>query len=435
MMRRRVLTAGLAAVFGAVLSLCAAFSEPQDKAAPLPPVRRVGNTLILVGEINSAMRAQFFAAISDNIKKVVIYSGGGQQDDAIPIGREIWRRKLTLEVSGACMSACAQYIFLAATHRVIDQDSLVGFHNTASSGLRIIGSYGNPDTRAHYVEQAAAERQYYRDLNIPEIYLYQPQIEIGTVCYRYLPYSGPAGVKAPKADLTSIARFTAWIPSKEFLEKTGIAFTGYWPADYSEMMKTFAKVFKPSASILFGGHVVPLTDRQLDAEYKRIVEDVSPTQPGAPLDIAHQFSQTCIDAAKTYLPLGVSASTPIKPPLRDRLEKIARAWLALLDRQDYDDAWQQSLFPDQAKLSQTYIEDMFHKVRDAAGPFVLRDLMSASFGTDVSGAPAMDYAILRFRSRFRNGLVDEIVNLKMRNRVWVAAGYSMYPVTKGATAH
>lgn len=432
MIKRRVLAAGLIVAFGTALSPCAALSQSQNQAAP--PVRRAGDALILVGEINAEMRTQFFAALSDNIKKIVIYSGGGQQDDAIPIGREIWRRSLTLEVSGACMLACAQYIFLAAKHRVIDQDSLIGFHNTASSSLRIISPHGNQDTRAYYVEKAAAEHQYYRDLSIPEIYLYQPQIAIGTVCYRYVPSSSAPGTKAPKEDIISLARYVVWIPSKDFLEKTGIGFTGYWPADASQMMKIFAKIFKPSAHVFYGGYLTPLTDKQLDAEYKRIVEDTSPVQTGVPFDAAHLFSQACINAATTYEPLGFAASTPINPPLRDQLEKTARSWLALLDRQDYDNAWKQSLFPGQSEVSKSHVEDFFHLARDRAGPFVLRDLRSAAFGTDNSGALVADYANLRFRSQFRNGLADETVNLKRRNGVWVTAGYSMYPARKGEVA-
>jgi hypothetical protein len=82
---------------------------------------------------------------------LVIRSGGGDAFATLPIGQAIVARHVTVVVHTGCGSACADYILLAATHRIIERNSVVLFHGGLSPHL--IAMAGQQLRQAHASEE------------------------------------------------------------------------------------------------------------------------------------------------------------------------------------------------------------------------------------------------------------------------------------------
>ncbi len=62
------------------------------------------------------------------INEVVLSSEGGSMLTAIAIGKLIKSRGFNVRVVGMCLSACANYIFVAGNKKIIQQNAILGFH-------------------------------------------------------------------------------------------------------------------------------------------------------------------------------------------------------------------------------------------------------------------------------------------------------------------
>jgi hypothetical protein len=63
---------------------------------------------------------------------IYVESGGGQAVAALDIAEAILARDTTVVTGPLCASACADFIFIPARHRVIGKDSIVAFHGGKS---------------------------------------------------------------------------------------------------------------------------------------------------------------------------------------------------------------------------------------------------------------------------------------------------------------
>jgi len=89
--------------------------------------------LTLKGELNKNLYNYYQSKISKNTKKVVVTSLGGDVKYGIYIGKDIFDRKLDVIVRDYCLSSCANYIFLAGKNKIIENNSIIGFHGTSFS--------------------------------------------------------------------------------------------------------------------------------------------------------------------------------------------------------------------------------------------------------------------------------------------------------------
>ena len=229
-------------------------------------VERRGDSVYLQGEVNQPAADRLIGLMDENVRALVVTSGGGDGLSAIRIGREVSRRRIEVVVNRACMSACAQFIFVAARQRYIQGQSLVVFHNTSSSMLRMIGADADPQARAHLTPVAEAEQAFYKDIGLPVSLLYQPQIEIGTSCYRYS--RDPSGnVK----DVEFKSDYRGWIPDRSYMDNVGLGFQGWWPETKDEAASAFHDIFTINAPVFlrYGGSLM-LSEMRMDEAYAAI---------------------------------------------------------------------------------------------------------------------------------------------------------------------
>jgi hypothetical protein len=201
------------------------------------------------------------------IRSLVVNSFGGEELAAIRIGEEIVRRDITLVVDGACMSACADYLFLPARHRKVAPYSLVAFHHTSVSLLAMIP----PDARANVagynkVAQLRAER-FFADRKLPLSLLLEPQIAVRTRCYTLLKGKTPG-----QAEIAYQSEFVAWMPSRDYLKDSGIAFEGYWPETLDDFHTSWERLFPKGGKgrLAIGIHSHLLSESALRADLQKI---------------------------------------------------------------------------------------------------------------------------------------------------------------------
>lgn len=85
------------------------------------------------GAVDAAFLQKTKEAISTGHNKLIVTSTGGDPSYGIKIAKLLLEHEITVVVRGVCLSACASYIFLPASHRVIEPRSIVGFHHDSYS--------------------------------------------------------------------------------------------------------------------------------------------------------------------------------------------------------------------------------------------------------------------------------------------------------------
>lgn len=85
-------------------------------------------TIYFNGPVYRGSFKDFQKLLNDKIKKIKINSSGGSIYDGVKIGLSISAHKLIAEVSGECLSACANYLFIGAYKRIVDENGIVCFH-------------------------------------------------------------------------------------------------------------------------------------------------------------------------------------------------------------------------------------------------------------------------------------------------------------------
>src|SRR5690606_32143607 len=169
--------------------LVASCGIQQDGSAA--DVQSSGDTLRLAGKIDVAMARSVTSAINGgSIKAIHIHSPGGESAAALEIAKLIQEHEIDIVIDGACISACAQYLFVAAKQRFLAPGSLVGFHNSVKSTHALAVRLGNRAptgfAEARHALVPAAE-DLYRHRGVDESLLMNPEIFMQPFCvgFRY----------------------------------------------------------------------------------------------------------------------------------------------------------------------------------------------------------------------------------------------------------
>jgi hypothetical protein len=92
------------------------------------------DTISMQGEIEEGDAARLSNILTTNITKLVVNSNGGDAEEGLAIGKIILKRPIDVQVTGICVSSCANYIFTAARRKYI-KDGIVGYHGNISAVL------------------------------------------------------------------------------------------------------------------------------------------------------------------------------------------------------------------------------------------------------------------------------------------------------------
>lgn len=108
---------------------------------PANPTAQVfidGGELNYIGSLSAEANQRAFAlyeAAQIKPAMVSIKSKGGVTRDGIALGRWIHARQLAVKVLEYCFSSCANYVFTAASRKLVSNFAVIGFHGGLSSTL------------------------------------------------------------------------------------------------------------------------------------------------------------------------------------------------------------------------------------------------------------------------------------------------------------
>lgn len=99
------------------------------------PVRN-GDIVLYEGAINHPAADALNKHFDDGARQLHINSNGGDISAGLSIARKIRERGVSVKVLAYCMSACANYVFLAAREKILAPGGILGFHGGPITGAR-----------------------------------------------------------------------------------------------------------------------------------------------------------------------------------------------------------------------------------------------------------------------------------------------------------
>lgn len=121
----------------------------------------------------------------------------------------------------------------------------------------------------------------------------------------------------------------------------------------------------------------------------------------------------------------LSAAVPAAEAEEAAALRAARAWLTVVDGGDYDGSWQEAAKYFQTAVNRQQWSQTLGGVRQSFGNVLTRELMSATYATELPGAPDGDYVVIQFATTFENkrSAVETVTPMLEDDGSWLVAGY------------
>ena len=107
----------------------------------------------------------------------------------------------------------------------------------------------------------------------------------------------------------------------------------------------------------------------------------------------------------------------------------AQEWLALVDAGRYADSWDGAAASFQQKFSEEQWGQTMSSFRAPLGKLMSRQLMNASYETNLPDAPIGKYYVIQFRTRFAGypTVLETVTTMQEPNGQWRVSGYLIRP--------
>jgi len=155
--------------------------------------------------------------LQSKIDTLIISSAGGDARAALVIGKMVRDLHLNVVVERYCISACAQYVFVAAHEKKLKNDAVLIFHNSPAAIQTVLRNSPLSRGARAFSDEALEERQFYRSLGI--------HLDLATLSSVLIPV---CVAEMPDHALDDPFRYgVAWrfpgfVPTREQLESVGI---------------------------------------------------------------------------------------------------------------------------------------------------------------------------------------------------------------------
>ena len=114
-------------------------------------------------------------------------------------------------------------------------------------------------------------------------------------------------------------------------------------------------------------------------------------------------------------------------PAEDEVSTAGQKWLQLLDDQQFDASYQQAAPMFRAQVQQEQWIASLKRFREPLGSLVSRATARVDFTNVLRGAPDASYAIIHFKTDFKNkSAVTERLTLIKEDGKWQAAAYAIH---------
>jgi len=133
-------------------------------------------------------------------------------------------------------------------------------------------------------------------------------------------------------------------------------------------------------------------------------------------------SAVMVGAGLLVLGLASGAAADTKT---DAAVKAAESWLALVDGGKYDASWDRAAALFKAALTKEQWRQSLTAARKPLGALDRRKLKSATYKTELPGAPDGEYVVIQFEASFagKKNAVETVTPMKDKDGVWRVSGY------------
>lgn len=121
-------------LFSFLVTGCASVADVENSQKNSSFVGIKGGNLIYQGEITEESNNSIFSSFRNaKIKpnRLLISSHGGAIGDGLALGNWVRENNLNVEVTGTCLSSCANYVFPAGNLKYLRKDSVLIWHGSA----------------------------------------------------------------------------------------------------------------------------------------------------------------------------------------------------------------------------------------------------------------------------------------------------------------
>jgi len=202
------------------------------------------------GHIYFGAYFDFVKAFTPSIDTLVLDSPGGSSADGALIGEMIKDRNITAIVDGECLSSCANYLFMAASKRIVLKDSILGFHGGAKKGPEIDQDYEFIKKEASAVA-AERQRELLRHVVVSEFSILDKYKIPHSILDIHLKFMIPPSLE----DEFHKENVIMWFPSREDLSDYNIDVSDMWYPFSNSPTYLFNYVRKFEYNI-FGVHAI-----------------------------------------------------------------------------------------------------------------------------------------------------------------------------------
>jgi hypothetical protein len=125
--------------------------------------------------------------------------------------------------------------------------------------------------------------------------------------------------------------------------------------------------------------------------------------------------------------IAAAAPAPAQDARATTVQSVARDWLALIDRGDYEGSWNAAGTKLKAQITAQRWGAVVNAARGPIGPLARRSALTTSFTRSFPGAPEGDYALVVYRTAFeKKADSDETVTLEHEpDGQWRPIGYAV----------
>ena len=107
--------------------------------------------------------------------------------------------------------------------------------------------------------------------------------------------------------------------------------------------------------------------------------------------------------------------------------KSAKAWLALVDSEKYEESWDEAAEYFKGAVPKEQWQQSMQSLRKPLGKNISRKLQSKLYLTSLPGAPDGEYVVIKFDSSFENkkNALETVTPMLEKDGKWRISGYFM----------
>jgi hypothetical protein len=213
--------------------------------------------LAIVGPVTSGVLSGVLQQARPRpIDTIFIDSAGGSVEVSIALAKYIRERNIRLVVAGRCLSACANFLLVAAKRKDILPGSLIGIHETRYQYHRdtdvievserhkdqLAKLSGDPGATARIAAAGEGARRFYSEMKVSDRYFQ---------AFRLYEASREA---SGNRDTTSCPRISFWALNGDDLSKMGVKGIGaaWFPASAQEARSAARKLGLDGNQVFYG---------------------------------------------------------------------------------------------------------------------------------------------------------------------------------------